>query len=515
MIGPVLRGGASLAAIAFALSLAAPAQAEKVLRVGVREMPATKANAYGGNGPPGIFTWAALFETVTDIDGKGNAVPMVASSWDSADGITWRFKIAAGQRFHNGEPVTARALTDAIAFLASEKGATLSVARNVKASGVTAAKAIDDATVEFTLAKPNPIFASQIAVLPVFEPKHFADVGIDGFTVNPVGSGPFRFAAWTGNGMQGANFAQYRSGKPKVDKVDIIEIPEGATRVEALISRQIDIDVAVLADDFARIKASGANVHVSPAPRIIGISLISAGQAEGKGKASPFADKRLRQAVNFAVNRQAMVDTFLHGIGRPASQAATEGTFGYNPALRPVAYDPAQAKKLLAEAGLPNGFKMVVQATVTDPANKLMYEAAMEDLKRIGIDAQLLPVNFPTWLKHWQGGTWEGTGFGYGYFFAPEMDASRAFTAASCDKDPAVSVYYCDANETALLKATQSELDPKKRLALLQNLLAVHQGNAPNLSLIETQDVMGYGPRVRNFRNVNLKINYADVDLVE
>ena len=85
---------------------------------------------------------------------------------------------------------------------------------------------------------------------------------------------------------------------------------------------------------------------MSPAPRVIGISLISAGQAEGKGKASPFADKRVRQAVNLAVNRQAMVDTFLHGIGKPASQAATEGTFGYNPALKPVAYDPAQAVQM-------------------------------------------------------------------------------------------------------------------------------------------------------------------------
>ncbi len=515
MIGTTLRAGVSLAALAFAMAPALPAQAEKVLRVGVREMPATKGNAYGGNGPPGIFTWAALFESVTDIDGKGNAVPMVAAGWESADGMTWRFKIAPNQRFHNGAPLTARALTEAIAFLASEKGAPLSVARNIKATGLQSAKAVDDATVEFVLAKPNPIFVSQIAVLPVFEPKHFNDVGIDGFTVNPVGSGPFKFASWTGNGMQGANFAQYRTGKPKVDKVDIMEIPEGATRVEALISRQIDVDVAVLADDFARIKASGANVHVSPAPRVIGISLISAGQAEGKGKASPFADKRVRQAVNLAVNRQAMVDTFLHGIGKPASQAATEGTFGYNPALKPVAYDPAQAKKLLAEAGHAGGFKMVVQATVTDPANKLMYEAAMEDLKRIGIDAQLIPVTFPTWLKHWQGGTWEATGFGYGYFFAPEMDASRAFTAASCDKDPAVSVYYCDADETKLLKATQSELDPKKHLALLQNLLAVHQGNAPNLSLIETQDLMSYGARVRNFQNVNLKINCADVDLAE
>lgn len=509
------RNGVRLATLAFALALAAPAQAEKVLKVGVREMPATRANAYGGNGPPGIFTWAALFESVTDIDGKGNAAPMVARGWDSADGITWRFRIAPGQKFHNGEALTARALTDAVAFLASEKGAPLSVARNIKATGLTAAKAVDDLTVEFTLSKPNPIFASQIAVLPVFEPRHFADIGIDGFTTNPVGSGPFRFTAWTGNGMQGAAFAQYRTGAPKIAKIDILEIPEGATRVEALISRQIDVDVAVLADDFARIKASGANVHVSPAPRVIGISLISAGQAEGKGKATPFADKRVRQAVNHAVNRQAMVDSFLHGIGRPASQAATEGTFGYNPALRPVAFDPARAKALLAEAGFPNGFKMVVQATVTDPANKLMYEAAMEDLKRIGIDAQLLPVNFPTWLKHWQGGTWEGQGFGYGYFFAPEMDASRAFTAASCEKDPPVSVYYCDPEESKLLAEAQRELDPKKRFALLQNLLAVHQANAPNLSLIETQDVMGYGPRVRNFQNVNLKINYATVDLVE
>lgn len=95
-----------------------------------------------------------------------------------------------------------------------------------------------------------------------------------------------------------------------------------------------------------------------------------------------------------------------------------------------------------------------------------MYEAAAEDLKRVGIEASIIPINFPTWLKSWQQGIWIGEGFGYGYYLAPDMDAGKAFSAASCDKKPAVSVYYCDEAETDLLHRSQSELDPVKRRAV-------------------------------------------------
>lgn len=312
---PILLGAFGIIVAGFA----GPAAAEKKLRVGLCEMPATKGNAYGGNGPPGIFTWAALYDYVTFIDSNGAPQPRVAKSWTSDDGQTWRMTLAPGQMFHNGRPLTSGAITESVDFLLSEDGKRFSVSRNIKRAFIASVTALDDLTVEFKLSKPNPVFPSQIAALPVYEPRHFADVGIDAFTIDPVGSGPFKLDRWTGNGAELIDFEDYRTGRPKIDRIELIEIPEGAARLEGLISAQIDIDIAVFGDDFERIRASGASINVSPAPRIIGISLLSSGQKDGRGAATLFADVRVGKAVNYAVNKQAMIDTFLGGIGRPAS----------------------------------------------------------------------------------------------------------------------------------------------------------------------------------------------------
>ena len=117
--------------------LAASAQAEKVLRVGLQSMPPFKANAYSGNGPPGVFLWNALYDTLTDIDVTGAVQPMIAESWEDVSPTTWRFQIRPGVKFHNGQPVTSRAVIEAVGFL-TDDGGKLSVSRNIRNVGITA-----------------------------------------------------------------------------------------------------------------------------------------------------------------------------------------------------------------------------------------------------------------------------------------------------------------------------------------------------------------------------------------
>ena len=493
--------------------LAMSAQAEKVLRVGLQSMPPFKANAYSGNGPPGVFLWNALYDTLTDIDVTGAVQPMIAARWENVDPKTWRFHLRPNVKFHNGKPVTSRAVIEAVNFLIDD-GGKLSVSRNIRNVGIAEIIAEDDLTFVIKTEQPNPIVPTQMAILPFFEPDHFKDVGIEKFTVDPVGTGPFALTEFTPNGADLTAFADYWRGRANIDRLVLQEIPEGPARVQALISEQIDIDIAVVADTFDQIRAAGGSIDTSPAPRVMGLSLVSAGQKDGRGKTTPFADKRVRRAVNIAVDRQAIIDNLLGGIGIPATSAATPGTFGYDKTIKPYPYDPEEARRLLAEAGYADGFDLLVTAIVTDPAQRLMYEQAVIDINRnTPIRAELTPITFATWLKNWQQGTWPGDAFGFGYFLAPEMDVASAFNFTSCKKKPEVSVYYCDEAEMTILAEAQKEFDPAIRKGILQKLLRVHFENSPILALIQTQDSMGVGPRVKNFKNVNLKLNYGEMDV--
>ena len=504
----------ALAALVVPL-LAPSAQAEKVLRVGLQSMPPFKANAYSGNGPPGVFLWNALYDTLTDIDVTGAVNPMIAESWENVNPTTWRFQIRPGVTFHNGRPVTSRAVIEAVGFL-TDDGGKLSVSRNIRNVGIAEITEDGDLAFIITTKTPNPIVPTQMAILPFFEPDHFKDVGIEGFTVNPVGTGAFALTEFTPNGADLAAYDAYWGGRANIDRLVLEEIPEGPARVLALISGQIDIDIAVIADTFEQIRAVGGSINTSPAPRVMGISLISAGQKDGRGATTPFADKRVRRAVNLAVDRQAIIDNLLGGIGIPATSAATPGTFGYDKSIKPYTYDPAEANRLLSEAGFADGFDLLVTAIVTDPAQRLMYEQAVIDINRnTPIRAELTPITFSTWLSNWQKGTWPGDAFGFGYFLAPEMDVASAFNFTSCKKTPEVSVYYCNEEEMAILAEAQKEFDPDIRKGILQKLLRVHFENSPILSLIQTQDSMGVGPRVMNFENVNLKLNYSKLDVVD
>ena len=505
---------AGLVALALVVSVLAPsAKAEKVLRVGLQSMPPFKANAYSGNGPPGVFLWNALYDTLTDIDGAGSVQPMAAESWVNIDPTTWRFSIRPNSKFHNGKDVSARAVAEAITFLIDNEGK-LSVSRNIRNAGIVSATVVDELTVEVKTSRPNPIVPTQLAILPLFEPSHFADIGVDKFALDPVGSGSFQLDKWTPNGVELVRNEAYWRGTPNIERIVMDEIPEGSARVLALISDQIDIDIAVQADAFESVKAAGGTIDAAPAPRVMGISLISGGQKDDRGKTTPFADKRVRRAVNLAVNRQAIIDNLLGGIGRHGTSAATAATFGFNSSLKPYPFDPAEAKRLLQEAGFGDGFDLKVTATVTDPSLKLMYEQAVNDINaNTPIRAELIPITFAVWLQNWQKGTWPGDAFGFGYFLAPEMDGASSFNFASCNKKPAVSIYYCDEAEAALLAKAGAEFDPEKRKVILQELLKVHYENSPILVLIETQDTMGVGPHVRNFKNVNLKLNYFEMDV--
>ncbi|MBM3504554.1 MAG: hypothetical protein FJX65_11835 [Alphaproteobacteria bacterium] len=503
-------------ALVTALALSAEAQ-QKTLTVGVGEVTKKKGNAHDGTGLPHIYIWSAIYNSLTEVDHTGAPQPALAARWQNVDPNTWRVTLRPNVTFHNGRPFDQRAIVDMFAYLATDDGKKFVRGQAAQTATIESVKAIDPMTVEIRTTRPQAILPTLLSNFDIPEPQHFADGGINAMTNQPIGTGAFAVENWAPQTVTFRKFDRHYAGNPKADRLVVVELPESAARVSALLSGQIDIDIAVSPDDFGRIRAAGHQVDAAPGRGLRGITFVSAGQVDGKGTTTPWADQRVRRAAAIAVDRKAMLKDILGGEGAEGHQAATRGSFGYNPAVPLYPYDPEGAKKLLAEAGHPNGFNFKVLALVFDPISRLLYEKALQDLGKVGLRGELQGFQIGDFLKHFGGGTWLNEGvnaFGNGHQVSPEMDASASLGKwTSCRKQPAVSVFYCNREEADLLDAADREFDPEKRKAILHRLMLLNHNNVSTLLFVEPPELTGLSKRVRNFKNYYLRYNYHEIDV--
>ena len=470
------------------------------LDVGVVGLPPTQGNPYGALGSPSIYTWSALFDALTLVDANGQAAPALATEWESVDDVTWRFTLRDGVTFSNGEPFDAAAVVAAWDYLSSEEGKASVVGRElVTISSITA---VDPLTVEIATAGPDPVLPNRVSAMFIVAPQQWADLGPDGFAAEPVGTGPFAVDSWgTTEVSLVANTESWR--QPGVESVVLTALPEPASRVQALQSGQIDIALGVSPDQISAIEESGASVDVRPASQVMSLTFISTDPE------SPFADQRVRVALNLAVDRQAIVDGLMAGLGAPASQGATPAANGYDESLAPIAFDPERATELLAEAGYPDGFSFVAEVVVGSfPADAEIYQAMAENLRQINVEVELRQLQFSEWLEKYNNGTWEGEAFGLSWNTAPYLDAIRPYNYASCLKEPA---FFCDDAQLALIEEAGATLDPEARRAVLAELAVLTVENPPSLFLVEQIDLHGISAEVTGFENVNRFIPYEKI----
>jgi peptide/nickel transport system substrate-binding protein len=285
-----------------------------------------------------------------------------------------------------------------------------------------------------------------------------------------------------------------------------------------LISGQIDINTAMSADEAAAVEAAGMKVYARPSTRTMGITIVS--YRNGKPVEGPMGDVRVRQALNYAVNKKAIAEAlFLGQYARASTQPAFPGINGYNPDLKGYPFNPEKAKALLAEAGFPDGkgLKFEVRAIVNDEAFKNAYEAAIQDIRQLGVDATLHAQQFAgtgQWLEHWLKGDWPYEGFGIGFDLTATMDAARVWNVfASCKKHGGKAPYFCDEGDMPMIKAANEEFDPDKRRELLRELGRITAEKAPIVFLVEFDELMGYNPRIKNFSHHLLQLPYETYEV--
>ena len=221
---------------------------------------------------------------------------------------------------------------------------------------------------------------------------------------------------------------------------------------------------------------------------------------------SMLKDKRVRHALNYAVNKQAITDNLLGGNWKLNSQFSAPHVFGYNPDLMPWPYDPEKAKALLAEAGYPNGFNL--QGEVRSFFD--MWGAVAQDLRKVGVKVEFKNVVQADWLRKFLATTWNYQTFGLELGWGAELDSNRMTFFQSCRKEPP---HYCNKDIMPLHDAADQEFELEKRRKILQQVMAMMREDAPVIFLFERVDLFGLAKRVLGFRSVNRNFQNHEMTL--
>jgi peptide/nickel transport system substrate-binding protein len=330
-------------------------------------------------------------------DGQISMENGIAQAWEEApDHLSWTFKLRQGIKFHDGTEVTAEDVKFSIDSLFEPKAVAALLGPTRAAFKELEIK--DSYTVVIHLKQPaiflpwnlSCAIGNEGMILPS---KYFQQLGADGFSKAPIGSGPYKVVKNTiGSQMQlEAVDRHWAYGVPKFKTVTLLLVPEESTRLAQLRTGEADI-IAVSRERVPEVKAAGFNVFSKLNDQVVVVYM------QQQWDAVPIADKRVRQALNLALDKEALMQFVFAGQGVPAVMYPI-GSYGVaggaDATLKPYAYDPKKAKQLLAEAGYPNGFETKIYSYVTADLPELnrLAEAVADYLGKIGVKAKITPMD--------------------------------------------------------------------------------------------------------------------------
>ncbi len=435
-----------------------------------------------------------LYDSLVWLNDENAIEPALAERWDiSDDGTEYTFYLRQDVTFHNGEPFNA----DAVVF-SWERAKDAGFEYSDQWQEADSVEKIDDYTVKITTPEPNALFFSILAdAWAIIPPGYFEEVGQAGFDEAPMGTGPYKFVEWVkGDHITFEANLDYWRGAPKIQTVSFRPIPESATRVAAIQTGEVDI-VTRLSSEEAQSLLGAPNVTVIkyPVTRVYYVAFNN--MTTGVGQ--PTEDARVRQAMNYAVDVDAIIDALFDGFAEPATGYVATGELGYG-AVEPFGYDPDKARALLAEAGYPDGFSMDMAC----PAGAYTHfeevcEAVVGYLGDVGIEVSLeIMESGQYWdleaakeLPPLFGDSWSALG----------GEAFRRLTGALMGADAAYSSW-SDEEIINQLNVIKSTVDREERKKLYEELQVYMQENPPFIYLYEpvafeaiNTRVQGYKPR--------------------
>jgi ABC-type transport system substrate-binding protein len=438
-------------------------------------------------------------------------VPGLAESWevDKNDQNRWLFKLRKGVKFHDGSDFNADAVIwnwekirnqDAPQYDTKQAG---EIAFRITV--IKSYRKIDDYTVEFTTTRPSSFVPFQLVYVLYSSPAQWEKVGRDwrAFAANPSGTGPFKLTAFVPR--ERAEYVpntEYwdKDRIPKTEKVILLPMPEPTTRLAALRTGKVDWIEVPPPDAIPLLRQGGFQIHLRSYPHVWPYSL--------NLKQEPWNNKLVRQAANYAIDREGLCKSLLNGTCQPAVGEVYPGHpwFGKPPIT--YEYNPKKAKELMKQAGY-EGKRVKTSFLISTSGSGQMLplpmnEFVQENLREIGIDVELIPLewNALTALvrkgfvdEHAQTGAMN-VSFN---FVEPFSAFVRFFHSASVSPKSLNIMNYINPEADRLIEAAEAALDPKERDALLGQLHAMIVEDAPWIFVVHDLNPRAMSPKVKGF----------------
>jgi peptide/nickel transport system substrate-binding protein len=436
---------------------------------------------------PGIVTPFMVLYGLHDAMLKalpGNQLaPALAESWTvTPDGLVYEFVLRRGVKFHNGEPVTAEDVKFSFERYRGSANKTLK-------ERVAAVETLDPGRVRFRLKQPWPdfvMFYSTATGAGWIVPKKYVEkVGDDGFKKAPIGAGPYRFVSFTpGVELVMEAVEGYWRKTPSVKRLVLRVIPDPTTRYAALKNGEIDVTywmTASLGEDLRRTPGLTLRPVVSSVMQWVAF-------VDQWDPRSPWHDRRVRLAANLAIDRQAInqAETLGHSL---LTNSIIPNTFDFFWAPPPPQYDRDRAKKLLAEAGYPNGLD--AGDYTVDAATVAIGEPVVNSLQAAGIRVKLRPIERAAFQKGYGEKKYRNLVHSGSAAFGNAATRIEAFIAAG-----GAYVYGSYPDIDGLFREQGTELDKKRREATLQRIQQLIHDKAMVAPIVQVGLMSGYGPRV-------------------
>ncbi|MBO6540354.1 MAG: ABC transporter substrate-binding protein [Rhizobiaceae bacterium] len=438
-------------------------------------------------------------------DGTLEVEPSLAESWEiSDDGKTYTFKLRSGVTFHDGTPFNAEAVKFNFDRMLKEDHPyhdTGPFPLSFFFSSVQEVTAVDDMTVEFTLSESYAPFLSNLAYPTglIVSPAAVMENGKD-FGRNPVGTGAFKFEAWEANArVVVTRNEDYWDGAAPQEALIFRPITDTNTRIAEMLSGGLDIMVEVPPDSLQQFRGDDAfQVYEQAGPHVWFLIL--------NAKEGPFADKKVRQAANYAINKQALVENILQGTAEVAAGPTPPAfAWAYNESLEPYSYDPEKAKSLLQEAGY-DGAELTFYVTeggsgMLDPV--AMGTAIQADLQAIGMPTKIETYEWNTFLGKVNPGLEGKADMAEMAWMTNDPDTLPFLALRSeawPDKGGFNSGYYANEKVDELLNEARAATDQNRRAELYREMQEIVQEDAPWVFVANWKQNAVTGANVGDFK---------------
>lgn len=428
-----------------------------------------------------------IYDTLTKLDENFDVAPNLAVSWELVDNTTWEFKLREGVQFHNGEPFNADTLVawyDRLVQVPEVMQGENSSLQQIDA--VTAIEKVDEYTVQFKTSRPYPVLPRNLAVYFMMIPasRPFQEDGPEALRTQAVGTGPYKLVEWVKDDhlLLEAN-DDYWGGKPKIRRLEYRPIPEPSGRAAALLAGEAQVADAVPIASFPEIEASD-EVELRTVPLAAWYFWVQINARD----VEEFKDVRVRQALNYAVDKQAIIDNVLAGMGISSGAMVPREAFGYKE-IPNYPYDPEKAKALLAEAGYPDGFACkFYYSPGRYLADTEVVQAIASYLNDVGIQVELITNEWANHLALNRQGKLDGLIYGGKTILS--IDADYQFAELQPDKNFGWS-YPLQGRAQELYLQEREEMDEAKRAELCGEILQLYFEEAGIIFLWQPIGVWG------------------------